>query len=76
LLLHRKKKFAEERKRPEGEERESRGGCLVELVFVVVYRLGLLLSLPEKAAVKRWRESCRRLTGKKGKWKQGEAGFL
>jgi hypothetical protein len=29
LLLHRKKKFAEERERPEGEERESRGGCLV-----------------------------------------------
>ena len=29
LLLRRMKKFAEERERPEGEERESRGGCLV-----------------------------------------------
>ena len=39
-------------------ERRSRGGCLwlcwlpmVELVFVVVYRVGLLVFSPEKAAV-------------------------
>jgi hypothetical protein len=58
LLLRRKKKFAEERERSEGEERESRGGCLVvvrlpvvELVFLVVYRLVLLVFSPEKADV-------------------------
>jgi hypothetical protein len=29
VLLYRKKKFAEKRERLEGEEGESRGGCLV-----------------------------------------------
>jgi hypothetical protein len=29
---------------------------VVELVFVVMYRLGLLVFSPEKAAVERWRE--------------------
>jgi len=63
LLLCRKKKFAEKRERLEREEGESCGGCLmaswwlcwlpvVELVFMVVYRLGLLVFSPEKAVVK------------------------
>ena len=52
-------KFAEERDTLDGEEREVHGGFLVagwipmvELVFVVMYRLGLLIISPEKAAVK------------------------
>jgi hypothetical protein len=61
LLLRRKKKFAEKRKRLEREERERVAVAawwlcwlpVVELVFVVVYRMGLLVSSPEKATVER-----------------------
>jgi hypothetical protein len=49
---------------------------VVELVFVVVYRLGLLVFSLEKAAVERWRE-LQKADGKRRKMETGgEAGFF
>ena len=67
----------------EGEEREGRGGCLVvfwlsmvELVFVVEYRLGLLALYLEKAAVEGWRE-LQKVDGEIRKMETGgKTGFL
>ena len=82
MLLRRKKKFAEERDRKEKRERVAVAAwwlCwlpVVELVFVVVYRLGLLVFSPEKAAVERWRE-LQKADGERRKMETGgEAGFL
>jgi hypothetical protein len=48
---------------------------VVELVFVVVYRLGLLVFSLEKAAVERWRE-LQKADGKRRKMETGGAGFF
>ena len=58
LQWQRRRKMKQVSRRERERERRSRGGCLwlcwlpmVELVFVVVYRVGLLVFSPEKAAV-------------------------
>jgi hypothetical protein len=49
---------------------------VVELVLLVVYRLGLLVFSQEKAAVERWRE-LQKADGERWKMETGgEAGFL
>ena len=72
----------EERERSEGEERVAVAAwwlCwlpVVELVFVVVYRLCLLVLSLEKAAVEEVERAAESRRGKKENGNSGEAGFL